>query len=164
MDNLLLSIPVKESTRHKEKKPSGIWAVLSNRCPHCREGKLFLKDNAYDFKNNLKMHGNCPVCKQPTEIEVGFYYGTSYISYLLTVALSGVTFILWWIFIGLSVDDDRILYWLGINSALIIIIQPLLMRLSRTLWLSFFVKYDPDWKDYEVNQYERIVKEQMNNW
>jgi len=133
MDNLLLPIPVKENKR------SVIWAVLSNRCPHCREGKLFLNDNAYDFKNNLKMHENCPVCKQPTEIEVGFYYGTSYISYLLTVALSGVTFILWWIFVGVSVNDDRILYWLGINSALIIIIQPLLMRLSRTLWLSFFV-------------------------
>jgi uncharacterized protein (DUF983 family) len=158
MDNLVLPIPVKEN------KCSGIGAVLSNRCPHCREGKLFLNDNAYDFKNNLKMHENCPVCKQPTEIEVGFYYGTSYISYLLTVALSGVTFILWWIFVGVSVNDDRILYWLGINSALIIIIQPLLMRLSRTLWLSFFVKYNPDWREYEVNQYERIVKEQMNNW
>ena len=158
MDNLVLPIPVKENKR------SVIWAVLSNRCPHCREGKLFLNDNAYDFKNNLKMHENCPVCKQPTEIEVGFYYGTSYISYLLTVALSGVTFILWWIFVGVSVNDDRILYWLGINSALIIIIQPLLMRLSRTLWLSFFVKYNPDWREYEVNQYERIVKEQMNNW
>ena len=157
-NNLVLPIPVKENKR------SGIWAVLSNRCPHCREGKLFLNDNAYDFKNNLKMHENCPVCKQPTEIEVGFYYGTSYISYLLTVALSGVTFILWWIFVGVSVNDDRILYWLGINSALIIIIQPLLMRLSRTLWLSFFVKYNPDWREYEVNQYERIVKEQMNNW
>src|SRR6185503_12482472 len=158
MDNLLLPIPVKENKR------SVSWAVLSNRCPHCREGKLFLNDNAYDFKNNLKMYENCPVCKQPTEIEVGFYYGTSYISYLLTVALSGVTFILWWIFVGVSVNDDRILYWLGINSALIIIIQPLLMRLSRTLWLSFFVKYNPDWREYEVNQYERIVKEQMNNW
>jgi len=164
MDNLLLPIPIKENTPHKENKRSGIWTVLSNRCPHCREGKLFLKENAYDFKNNLKMHENCPVCKQPTEIEVGFYYGTSYISYLLTVALSGFTFILWWIFIGISINDDRILYWLGINSALIIIIQPLLMRLSRTLWLSWFVKYDPDWKENEVNQYERIVKEQMNNW
>ena len=142
----MLPIPVKEKTPHKENKRSGIWTVLSNRCPHCRAGKLFLNDNAYDFKNNLKMHENCPVCKQPTEIEVGFYYGTSYISYLLTVALSGITFILWWIFVGISVNDDRILYWLGINAALIIIIQPLLMRLSRTLWLSFFVKYNPDWK------------------
>lgn len=164
MDNLLLSTPLKEKKSYKEKKPSGISTVLLNKCPHCREGKIFIEDHAYHLKGNLKMHENCPVCKQPTEIEVGFYYGTSYISYLLTVGLSGFTFILWWIFIGISTDDDRVLYWLGINSALILIIQPLLMRLSRTLWLSFFVRYDPDWKLNEVNKYERIVKEQMNNW
>lgn len=164
MNNLPLSIPVSETINHKEKKHSYFWNILTNQCPHCREGKIFLKENAYDFKNNLQMHENCPVCKQPTEIEVGFYYGTSYVSYLITVVLSGFTFIAWWIFIGISVDDNRILYWLGINSALVLIIQPLLMRFSRTLWLSWFVKYDPDWKEKEVNKYERIVKEQMNNW
>lgn len=164
MNNLPLSLPIKQAIQLKEKKRSHISAVLTNHCPHCREGKIFIKDNAYDFKDNLKMHENCPVCKQPTEIEVGFYYGTSYVSYLLTVALSGFTFILWWIFIGISVDDNRIFYWLGINSTLVLLLQPLLMRFSRTLWLSWFVKYDPDWKLNEVNQYERIVKEQMNNW
>jgi hypothetical protein len=110
------------------------------------------------------MHENCTVCKQPTEIEVGFYYGTSYVSYLVTVALSAVTFILWWIFIGISVDDNRIFYWLAINTALVLLLQPFLMRFSRTLWLSWFVKYDADWNQKEANQYERIVKEQMNNW
>ena len=164
MNNLPLTLPIKETIHNKEKKRFHIWAVLTNHCPHCREGKLFTKDNAYDFKDNLKMHENCPVCKQPTEIEVGFYYGTSYVSYLITVVLSGFTFILWWIFIGLSVDDNRIFYWLGINTALVLLLQPLLMRFSRTLWLSWFVKYDPDWNEKEVNQYERIVKEQMNNW
>lgn len=164
MNNLSLLLPAKKDLVQKEKKHSNIWTVFTNHCPHCREGKLFAKDNAYDLKDNLKMHERCPVCKQPTEIEVGFYYGTSYVSYLLTIALSGVTFILWWIFIGISVDDNRVFYWLAINSALVLLIQPLLMRFSRTLWLSWFVKYDPGWKENEVNQYERVVKEQMNNW
>jgi uncharacterized protein (DUF983 family) len=160
----LLLDPLKETIHLKQKAPSRIWGIVTNRCPHCREGKIFIKENAYDFKNNLKMHENCPVCKQPTEIEIGFYYGTGYVSYLVAVVLSGFTFMGWWLFIGISVDDNRILYWLALNSVLVIILQPLLMRFSRTLWLSFFVKYDPEWKDYEVNRYERIVKEQMNNW
>lgn len=164
MNNLPLAMPVSETIHHKEKKTSLLWTVFNNRCPHCRQGKLFVKDNAYILKNNLQMHENCPVCGQPTEIEVGFYYGTSYVSYLITVALSGFTFIAWWIFIGLSVDDNRIFYWLGINTALVLLLQPLLMRFSRTLWLSWFVKYDAHWKEKEVNSYERIVKEQMNNW
>lgn len=156
--------PVKEILNQKERKHSLLWSVVTNHCPHCRKGKIFLKDNAYDLKNNLKMHQNCPVCNQPTEIEVGFYYGTGYVSYLITVLLSGFTFILWWIFIGISADDNRVLYWLVLNSALVLLLQPLLMRFSRSLWLSWFVHYDADWKNNEVNQYERIVKEHMGNW
>jgi uncharacterized protein (DUF983 family) len=146
------------------KKPLYIWSVMTNRCPRCREGKLFTSDKAYDLKNNLKMHEACPVCGQPTEIEVGFYYGTGYVSYALTVGLSIVSFFAWYIFIGFSLTDNSIFYWLGINSAMLIIIQPILMRISRTLWLSWFVNYDADWKNTKTEEYERIVKEQMNNW
>jgi len=158
MNNLPLSIPIANTINRKEKKRSYWKALFTNQCPHCREGKIFAKENAYDFKGNLEMHENCPICNQVTEIEVGFYYGTSYVSYILTVALSGFTFVVWCIFIGISVDDNRVFYWLGINSALVLVLQPLLMRFSRTLWLSWFVNYDPDWKEKEANEYERILK------
>jgi hypothetical protein len=45
-----------------------------------------------------------------------------------------------------------------------LLLQPPFMRLSRSLWLSWFVKYDPDWKEKKTDKYERIVKEHMNNW
>jgi hypothetical protein len=112
----------------------------------------------------MKMHEKCPVCGQPTDIEVGFYYGTSYVSYALTVAFSIVTFILWWMLIGFSIDDNRIFWWLGINAFLLIVLQPIFMRLSRSLWISWFVKYDPDWEHNPVQGPERIVKEHMGNW
>ena len=148
----------------KIKKPLYLWSVLTNRCPRCRQGKLFVTDNAYDLKKNTTMHQQCPVCGQPTEIEVGFYYGTSYVSYMLTVGFSGFTFVAWWFLIGFSLYDNRIFYWLGINSVLMIVLQPYFMRLSRSLWLSWFVKYNPKWKEQKADAYERIVKEQMNNW
>src|SRR5688500_9081778 len=97
----------------KEKKPLYIWSVLNNRCPRCREGKLFKTDNAYDFRNNIKMHEKCPVCGQVTDIEVGFYYGTSYVSYAITVAISVATFLAWWLIFGISIQDNSIFYWLG---------------------------------------------------
>lgn len=147
-----------------KRKPSYLLTVLKNLCPHCREGKLFTTNNAYSFKHNVTMHEHCPVCCQQTEIEVGFYYGTSYVSYALTVAVSVATFIAWWVLLGFSLYDNSIFYWLGFNSLLLILMQPLFMRWSRTLWLSWFVKYDRNWKEKEVNKYERIVKEQMNNW
>jgi uncharacterized protein (DUF983 family) len=146
------------------KKPLYLWSVLNNRCPRCREGKLFVTDNPYDLKNNMKMHEYCPTCNQRTEIEVGFYYGTSYVSYALTVAFSVATFIAWWVLIGFSLYDNRLFYWLGINAVAMLVLQPVFMRLSRTLWLSWFVRFDPKWKEHDAEKYERIVEGQMNNW
>ena len=110
------------------------------------------------------MYKNCPVCGQPTEIEVGFYYGTAFVSYGLTVALSVISFVVWVLTIGISVNDNRLFWWLGLNAVLLIVMQPWLMRLSRSLWISWFVKYDPDWKQNKLGDFERIVPEQMNNW
>ena len=111
------------------------------------------------------MHKECIVCGQPTEIEVGFYYGTSYVSYALTVALTLVSLAIWWLTIGLSVNDNRFLAWLITNAVLLILLQPWLMRLSRSLWISWIVYYDPDWqvtKPMDVS--ERMNEDQANNW
>ena len=110
------------------------------------------------------MNEKCPVCGQVTDIEVGFYYGTGYVSYLLGIVLTVICFLLWFLLIGFSFSDNRFLYWVIFNSLLLAGLQPWLMRFSRSLWLSFFVKYDPNWKDHKPDDPERIVKEQMNNW
>lgn len=149
---------------HKNKKTSYLVTVLKNRCPHCRIGNLFLTNNAYNLKNNTKMHEQCPVCGQPTEIEVGFYYGTSYVSYILTVALSVASFVAWWVLLGFSLYDNSLYYWLGFNAILLLLMLPMIMRWSRSLWLSWFVKFDSDWKGKDINTYERVVKEHMHNW
>ena len=113
----------------------------------------------------MEMNKECPVCGQPTEIEVGFYYGTSYVSYVLTVALSVASLIAWWVIIGLSTSDNRFFYWMGFNAILLLALQPWLMRLSRSLWISWFVKFDPDWKIHgPVDVSERTNNDQANNW
>jgi hypothetical protein len=63
----------------------------------------------------------------------------------------------------MSVDDNRFFYWLGFNAILLVLMQPYLMRLSRTIWLSFFVRYNPHWKEEPLNQetFERIIPDQM---
>ncbi len=112
----------------------------------------------------MQMNDYCPVCRQATDIEVGFYYGTGYVSYGITIMLSLVTFFLWWLLIGVSINDNRVFYWLGFNTLLLIVLQPPLMRFSRTLWLSWFVKYDENWEQEKASDPERIVKEHMGNW
>lgn len=113
----------------------------------------------------MEMHKQCTVCGQPTEIEVGFYYGTGYVSYALTVAISVATLVAWLVLIGMSFNDNRFLWWLISNGILLIALQPWLMRLSRSLWISWFVKYDPEWPTNKIKEeeLERTIPDQMEN-
>jgi uncharacterized protein (DUF983 family) len=138
--------------------------VISCRCPRCREGSLFKNPLSISLKKNMAMYEKCPVCGQATDIEIGFYYGTGYVSYLVALFITVVCFLLWWIIIGFSFTDNRFIYWIIFNSVLLIVLQPWLMRFSRSLWISWFVRYDPDWKINKPIDPERIVEGQMNNW
>lgn len=149
----------------KHKPPRGYLAtVFGCFCPRCREGKLFKNGVTVNINRNTDMNEQCPVCRQPSEIEVGFYYGTGYVSYMLAVMVSGATFVAWWLLIGFSFTDNRFIWWIVTNALLLIGLQPWLMRISRSLWMSWFVRYDPHWKDQGPQDYERIVPGQMNNW
>lgn len=145
-------------------KKGYLTSVLACKCPRCRQGNLFTSNRAYDLKNNLLMNERCTICGQPSEIEVGFYYGTGYVSYALSIAFLVFTFIAWKILFGLSFSNDSIFWWLGTSCILLLLIQPPMMRISRSLWLSLFVKYDANWKENKLEEPERTNKEHMNNW
>jgi len=138
-------------------KPNFLWSTITMRCPRCRRGEMF--KNAKPYKKLklsyiLDMYDTCPVCSQKFDLEPGFWYGTGYISYGLFILFSAVTFILWWIFIGISVDDNRVLFWLLINSVVIIILQPWFMRLSRVVYLNIFVKYNENYDKEEGKTFD----------
>ncbi|TCJ13301.1 DUF983 domain-containing protein [Flaviaesturariibacter flavus] len=133
-------------------------------CPRCREGRLFRKSLTLRLRGTMEMYDQCPVCGQPTDIEVGFYYGTGYVSYFICIFITVATLLLWWLFIGFSFSDRRFAWWIGFNSLLLLVLQPFLMRFSRSLWLSWFVSYDPEWRKHPVEYHERINKDQMGNW
>jgi uncharacterized protein (DUF983 family) len=136
-------------------KPGYLWSLLHHKCSRCRKGEMFEVNNSYNLKRLMKMNDKCPICDQYMEIEIGFYYGTSYVSYVLTVVLSVATFIVWWVLIGFSLSDIRFFWWMGLNIVTLILSQPYLMRLSRAIWLSFFVRYNPNWKTEKSDAPER---------
>lgn len=139
------------------KVPNYLVSTLTNKCPRCREGYLFKTTNPYHLKTVVDMNEKCPVCNQRTEIEPGFYYGTSYVSYALGVAFTVAVFVAWYVLIGFSIDDNRVFWCMGTAIAGLIILQPVLMRLSRSLWLSWFVKYDANWREHELAEPERLI-------
>ena len=140
---------------NKKPKPGYLWSVFNMRCPRCRRGPMFTHKNAFKklkLGYILDMPENCPECGQRYDLEQGFWYGTGYVSYALAVAVSIATFLAWLVIIGVSTEDNRIFWWLGLNGVLLVVIQPWLMRLSRVIYLYFFVSYDENYK--ESNPFE----------
>lgn len=122
-------------------KPALLPSVLKMKCPNCRRGDMFCNKSIFPLGKMLEMPERCSVCGQKMEIEVGFYYGTGYVSYALTVGLLGVLFVAYWLIFGLSYKDYSVFYALGSSVAIVLLLQPWLMRISRVLYLYMFVKY-----------------------
>lgn len=150
--------------QHNYDKPNLLVSILSNKCPRCRRGDMYRYKGAFRIKGLMEMNERCPVCGQPLNMEVGFYYGTNMISYVLAVLVSVITFVLWILFIGISLHDSRFFWWIGINAVLLVVLQPPLMRLSRTVWLAFFVRYSPNWYQGDIVEQYSVNKDQANNW
>jgi hypothetical protein len=72
------------------------------------------------------------------------------------------TLIAWWVLIGFSLDDTRFFWWMGTNAVLMVLMQPLFMRLSRSIWLSWFVTYEKEWEKNPLQETERNIPGQEN--
>lgn len=121
------------------KKGTKLYAVLKQKCPRCQNGDLFKHKNSYRFKDITTMHDKCPVCGLKYEKEPGFFYGAMYVSYALTVALWVTLAIIIFTFYKMSPW-----LFLGIGITALILLVPIIYRVSRAIWLNIFFNYEPD--------------------
>ncbi|MFI5149554.1 MAG: DUF983 domain-containing protein [Bacteroidia bacterium] len=115
-----------------------LYSVLNQKCPKCHQGNMFVGKNPYDPGMIYKMPDACPVCGQSNLPEVGFWWGSMYISYGITVGLSIVCVLFFWLVLGWS--DWAVL---GGNAAVMILLLPPVFRYSRAIWFNMFVRFDP---------------------
>lgn len=141
----------------KDIKPGYLKSMFGMKCPRCRKGNMFTDSNPYkkmSLQHIFSMPEHCPECTQRYDMEPGFWYGTGYVSYALAVAICVTTFVAGVILFGLSFRDNSIFYWLIANSLLLLILQPWLMRLSRVIYIRFFVSYDADYESNKPKSFE----------
>lgn len=122
-------------------KPALLPSILKMKCPNCRKGHMFCNKSIFPLNHLLDMPERCEVCGQKMELEVGFWYGTGYVSYGLSVGLFFFNLVWYWLIFGLSYEDYSIFYYLITSIVIVVLLQPLLMRYSRVLYLYMFVKY-----------------------
>lgn len=90
------------------------------------------------------MHEECSHCGLHYKIEPSFFYGAMYVSYGLGVAFSVAAFIIAKIFLETSLEVS---FYAIIGT--LIAFMPVIMRLSRNIWINFFIKYRENWKEFK---------------
>jgi uncharacterized protein (DUF983 family) len=118
-------------------KGSKLYSIFTSTCPVCQKGEMYLEKNPYKLSKVLKMHDRCSHCDTKFKIEPSFFYGAMYVSYGVGVAIAIAVFIIAFFFIGL----DRNYTFLTIIIALIVLF-PLILRVSRNIWINFFMSYN----------------------
>lgn len=118
-------------------KGSKLTSILYGKCPRCHEGDMFEKGTLYNYRRFSEMHTACACCGQPFEPEPGFYYGAMYVSYAFSTAI----FIGIWVILGLFVEEISMLMMTVALVIAVVAFLPISYRLSRMVWINFFVSY-----------------------
>lgn len=120
-------------------KGTKIYSIFTGTCPVCHSASMYKSGSLYNPYETLSMNDRCPHCDTKFKIEPSFFYGAMYVSYAVGVAIGVAAFIIAYVFIGL----DRFYTFLTIVAALIVLL-PVILRLSRNIWINFFLTFDKE--------------------
>src|SRR5688572_28393521 len=93
--------------------PALLPSILRMKCPCCRKGRMFTNPSIFPLSQLLDMPERCEICGQKMELEPGFYYGTGYVSYGLTVGLLAIYAVVFALTAGFSYKDNSVFWFLG---------------------------------------------------
>ncbi len=119
------------------KKGTKLYSILTGTCPKCQNESMYVSKNHFSFSKILKMNDNCSHCGLKYQIEPSFFYGAMYVSYGLNVAFGIAIFIVSAYFFNLGFKSSFVAIIAGI-----LILQPLVLRWSRNIYINFFISYD----------------------
>ena len=125
------------------KKGSKLYSILTGTCPRCHDESMYIDKNPYNLTKVYKMHEKCSHCGLRYKIEPSFFYGAMYVSYAVGVAFSIAAFIISFVFIETSLKTSFL-----VIIATLVLLMPINMRLSRNIWINFFIRYRKDWKQH----------------
>lgn len=124
------------------KKGFKLYSILTGTCPRCHQEGMYINKNPFNLAQIYKMHEKCSHCGLRYKIEPSFFYGAMYVSYGLGVAISIAAFIISYVFIGTGLKTA----FFAIIGTLVAF-MPIIMRLSRNIWINFFISYDKNWRN-----------------
>ena len=119
------------------KKGTKLYSILKGACPKCQEESMYINKNPYILSDTLKIHQNCSHCNTKYRLEPSFFYGSMYVSYGVGIAFAIAAFVISNLILNASLNVT----FLSIIGTLVIF-GPLIMRLSRNIWINLFIHFD----------------------
>ena len=120
-------------------KGTKLYSILTGTCPVCQEESMYKEKNPFKLSKVYEMHEHCSHCGTKYKIEPSFFYGAMYVSYAVGVAFAVAAFIIAHYFLG----GGLLTSFFAIVGTLVVF-MPIIMRLSRNIWINFFLNYDKD--------------------
>jgi uncharacterized protein (DUF983 family) len=107
------------------------WAIMRQRCPRCRSGKI--------FRRVLTINEQCPVCGLRFQREAGFFVGAMYISYPLAMAILALLYFL----VATALPESSNEMIAIVATFLFLPFVPIVFRYSRVVWIYLDRTLDP---------------------
>lgn len=99
---------------------------------------MYVAANPYNLGKTLKMHERCSHCGTRYQMEPNFFFGAMYVSYALAVMVCVFVFAILFGFLHWSIKNSFIAIIVSL-----IAVMPIIARLSRNIYINFFMSYDP---------------------
>jgi uncharacterized protein (DUF983 family) len=119
------------------KKGSKIYGIIKGVCPKCHNESMYKNPNPYAVTQLFEMHERCSHCQTKYKIEPSFFYGSMYVSYAVGIAFAVAAFVISYIFLNSTLTTA----FIAIIGAMIAL-YPVIIRLSRNIWINIFMSYD----------------------
>ncbi len=111
--------------------------ILNGKCPKCRRGNIYLNKGVFPLGGSLKTVDHCPDCRQKINVSDN----APGINYALSVVVYFFGFVLYACIWGITYKDNSFITSFLFSTAIVVLLQPWLMRLSKTIYIYLFTKF-----------------------
>jgi len=117
-------------------KGTKVYSIIRGSCPVCHNESMYSNTNPYYISETLKMEEKCSHCSTKYKIEPSFFYGAMYVSYPVGLLFAGIAFALSYLVFNLDLITTYM-----IIVAVMVVSLPIILRISRNIWINFFMSY-----------------------
>lgn len=118
-------------------KGTKAYSIFTGACPKCHQESMYKTKNPYVLSDVLTINEKCSHCGTRYRLEPSFFYGSMYVSYGVGIAFAVAAFVISYLFLHTSLMTAFITI-----VATMIGFGPIIMRLSRNIWINLFMNYD----------------------